>query len=97
MNNKMGGHSHGGARGFEEMTHEDNTAVTLPPPRPTRDSSLSSFEVPEASSSVTEEGLRSESKEEIMVKETQVEDLESQVDPLVYRKMNSKLFQSLLL
>jgi solute carrier family 39 (zinc transporter), member 1/2/3 len=43
MNNKMGGHSHGGARGFE--THPTSAGVmTASPPRPQRFSGRSSFE-----------------------------------------------------
>lgn len=43
MNNKMGGHSHGGARGFE--THPTGRGVmTVSPPRPRRLSGRSSFE-----------------------------------------------------
>ncbi|KAJ3579942.1 hypothetical protein NPX13_g631 [Xylaria arbuscula] len=85
MNNKMGGHSHGGARGFEGPADAGDAAATaLPPPRPTRASTLSSFEVPNVSSPVEGEETQSEFKEEIVVKETQVEDVESQVDPLVF-------------
>ncbi|KAI1363418.1 Fe transport protein 3 [Xylaria arbuscula] len=92
MNNKMGGHSHGGARGFEGPADAGDAAATaLPPPRPTRASTLSSFEVPNVSSPVEGEETQSEFKEEIVVKETQVEDVESQVDPLVYKKMNMNI------
>ncbi|KAK5625881.1 hypothetical protein RRF57_001597 [Xylaria bambusicola] len=93
MNNKMGGHSHGGARGFEETTDtstENITAPSLLPSRPVRSSSLSSFEV-DVSNPVKEEGLAIESKEEVVVREAQVQDVESQVDPLVYKKMNMNI------
>lgn len=98
MNNKMGGHSHGGARGFEETPDVGTTVVAataapaapaVSPPRPQRSSTQSSFET-DISSPVGEEAGQSESKGEVVVSETAVADVEGQVDPLVYRKMNSK-------
>ncbi|KAI0912687.1 Fe transport protein 3 [Ustulina deusta] len=99
MNNKMGGHSHGGARGFEETPDVGTTVVAataapdapaVSPPRPQRSSTQSSFET-DISSPVGEEAGQSESKGEVVVSETAVADVEGQVDPLVYRKMNMNI------
>ncbi|KAI0413161.1 Fe transport protein 3 [Xylaria grammica] len=88
MNNKMGGHSHGGARGFEETPEVSTTVTTVPPPRPLRSSTQSSFET-EASSPI-KETQSNEVKENTVVTET-VTDVEAQVDPLVYRRMNMNI------
>ncbi|RWA10159.1 hypothetical protein EKO27_g4943 [Xylaria grammica] len=88
MNNKMGGHSHGGARGFEEAPEVSTTVTTVPPPRPLRSSTQSSFET-EASSPI-KETQSNEAKENTVVTET-VTDVEAQVDPLVYRRMNMNI------
>jgi hypothetical protein len=47
MNNKMGGHSHGGARGFETAP-AGMEGITSSPPRPRRFSGRSSFETDSA-------------------------------------------------
>ncbi|KAI1772304.1 Zinc/iron permease [Hypoxylon cercidicola] len=44
MNNKMGGHSHGGATGFEHHHEPTPMAPSAGPPRPQRNPSLNSFE-----------------------------------------------------
>ncbi|KAI1301035.1 Fe transport protein 3 [Xylaria venustula] len=88
MNNKMGGHSHGGALGFEP--NPTGTAVaTVPPPSPQRSSPKASFETP-ISISVESETRSGESKV-VMVSEKTIEDVEGQVDPLVYKKMNMNI------
>ncbi|KAH9886560.1 Zinc/iron permease [Xylariomycetidae sp. FL2044] len=48
MNNKMGGHSHGGARGFEEHVPAP-MAMQAPPPRPARYPGRNSFETDDIS------------------------------------------------
>ncbi|KAI0540583.1 Fe transport protein 3 [Xylaria digitata] len=90
MNTKMGGHSHGGARGFEETPDVSTTVTTVPPPRPQRSSSQSSFET-DIQSPVKEEAPSGEAKEVAVTSETAVADVEAQVDPLVYRKMNMNI------
>ncbi|KAI0969538.1 Fe transport protein 3 [Xylaria arbuscula] len=95
MNNKMGGHSHGGALGFE--SDHAGTAVPAipavradsPPPSPQRSTPKGSFETP-ISIPVESEILPGESKV-VMVSENTIEDVEGQVDPLVYRKMNMNI------
>ncbi|TGJ83537.1 hypothetical protein E0Z10_g5240 [Xylaria hypoxylon] len=92
MNNKMGGHSHGGARGFEvsDASTTVTTVTTVPPPRLNQSSSQSSFET-DISSPVEEEAQSREAKENAVMSETTVTDVEAQVDPLVYRKMNMNI------
>jgi hypothetical protein len=93
MNNKIGGHSHGGALGFE-AAHDHNatatTVETVPLPESRSPSSHSSFETDEMSiKKKTDPPTRL--KEEIVVSEKEKWDVEGRpVDPLVYRKMNSK-------
>ncbi|KAI1427894.1 Fe transport protein 3 [Xylaria sp. FL1777] len=89
MNNKMGGHSHGGARGFEEAPDAGTTVTTVSPPRLQRSSSEGSFET-DLSVPVKEDAQPDESKK-VVVSETTMEDVEGQVDPLVYRKMNMNI------
>ncbi|KAI1273968.1 Fe transport protein 3 [Xylaria sp. FL0933] len=90
MNNKMGGHSHGGARGFEEPSNSaGSTVTTVPPPRPQRPSTQESFETDMSSSG--EKEVQTGELKEVVVSETVVEDVESQVDPLVYRKMSMNI------
>ncbi|KAJ8125144.1 hypothetical protein O1611_g8495 [Lasiodiplodia mahajangana] len=102
MNNKMGGHSHGGALGFEaphshglEASHAHGAtpgAVEAPPsPRSQLASSHGSFESDD--SGIEKEIAKpSHTKEQVVVTEKATWDVEGQpVDPLVYRKMNMNI------
>lgn len=92
MNNKMGGHSHshGGALGFEPAPEPATTVSTVIPPRPEHSSGHDSS----SSDEVTPEKEMTQStqaKDEVVVSERETWEVEGQiVDPLVYRKMNSK-------
>ncbi|KAJ8114070.1 hypothetical protein ONZ43_g4996 [Nemania bipapillata] len=94
MNNKIGGHSHGGALGFE-ATHNHGVATTpdepVPPPESRLPSSHGSFEADEISIE-KKTAQPTQARDGMVVSEQATWDVEGQpVDPLVYRKMNMNI------
>ncbi|KAI0105223.1 Fe transport protein 3 [Nemania sp. FL0031] len=100
MNNKMGGHSHGGALGFEaphahgqEASHAHGaTASTIETPPSPRSQLASSHSSLDELSIEKEMAQPKGTKEEVVVTEKSTWDVEGQpVDPLVYKKMNMNI------
>lgn len=93
MNNKIGGHSHGGALGFEAAHDHSTTATTVetvPPTESRLPSSHSSFDTDEINTA-KQLAQSAQSKGDIVVREKATWDVEGRpVDPLVYKKMNSE-------
>ncbi|KAI1124727.1 Fe transport protein 3 [Nemania abortiva] len=94
MNNKMGGHSHGGALGFEAPHAHGTTATTveaLPSPDSRLPSSHGSF-LTDDESIEKEITKPNHTKREAVVTEQVTWDVEGKpVDPLVYKKMNMNI------